>query len=344
MLSMDFSKFINYKLEDFLNDDTFVAFVIKQDENELIFWDTFKEQHPSRKKVAEAAFQTILTYRRQKTFYNENAQAAIFNRISETIATQKIPAKVFKLSWFVKVAAVFAILFLSAVVYFNFYNKETQKTDFGKVKTIVLPDGSTVTLNGNSKITYAKSFGAGPREVWITGEALFDVKHLNIDTTNITPAERFIVHCSDMNIEVLGTSFNVKDRRDKISVGLLSGKIRISYKDVIEKENKLLVMAPGDFVKYKEGQNPSREKIQDPEILTAWVNHQLIFKNATIEEMAQVLEDDFGYEVKLQNPEQKKLRIEGEINVGRVNDLLRILSNTLHINIKTQNKTITIND
>ncbi|GGI25296.1 FecR family protein [Pedobacter mendelii] len=339
---MDFSKYISYSFEDFLNDDSFLSFVKAQKTSDLEAWDAFKAEYPERKKIAETAFNAIVAFRNQDTFFNEDAQSKIFDRISATIVKQKSASKVFKLPFYFKVAAAFALIFLSVFIYNNFLNKEIQKTDFGKIRTVILPDGSEVTLNGNSKITYAKNFNKGLREVWINGEALFKVKHLNIDTNNIKPGEKFIVHCSDVNIEVLGTVFNVRDRHEKTSIGLVSGKIRIDYKD-LSKVKKQFIMVPGDFVKYAEGKSLSHQKLQDPERLTAWTGHQLVFKDATLEEISLLLVDDLGYNVRLDD-KLSKLKIEGEINVNNVNDLIKILKTTLHLNIETENKNITIEE
>ncbi|WP_316831556.1 FecR family protein [Pedobacter aquatilis] len=339
---MDFSKYISYSFEDFLNDDAFLQFVIEQKPDDLNTWNKFKLDYPQRRKIAEAAFTTITTYRNQDSFYNETAQSRVFARIESSVSNQQPTAKLFRLPVYLKIAAAVAVIFFTVFIYNNFYKKETEQTDFGKIRTIILPDGSEVILNGNSQISYAKNFGKGTREVWITGEALFKVKHINIDTNNIKSEEKFIVHSSDLNIEVLGTTFNVRNRHEKTSVGLLSGKIRIDYKDV-SKSKKQFIMAPGDFVKHAEGTNLIHQKLQDPERLTAWVSHQLVFKNATLAEMSQVLEDDLGYKVAIDD-ELAKLKIEGEINVNDVNDLLRILKTTLHLNIQTQNKNITIKE
>ncbi|MCZ4223147.1 FecR family protein [Pedobacter rhodius] len=339
---MDFLKYINYSFEDFLNDDAFLQFVNEQKKSDLAAWNKFKTDYPQRTKIAETAFNAIITYRTQDTFFNESAQAKVFDRITSTISNQKQSRKIIKFPLFLKVAAAFTVIFLSVFIYNNFINKEIRETDFGKIRTVVLPDGSEVTLNGNSKITYAKNFNKGIREVWIDGEALFKVKHLNIDTNNIKPEEKFIVHCSDINIEVLGTVFNVRNRHEKTSVGLLSGKIRIDYKD-LTKVKKQFIMAPGDFVKHGEGNNLIHQKLEDPERLTAWTTRQLVFKNATLEDISLVLTDDLGYHVNI-DEKLSKQKIEGEISVNDVNDLIRILKTTLHLNIETENKNITIKE
>lgn len=340
---MDFSGYTHFTFEDFLNDDAFLGFVVEQNSSDLQAWKIFLTKHPHRSKVALAAFESIAVYRQQKVFTNEASQSALFDRISGTISAGQPKIKRFNFSPFFKVAAVLAVVILSAVLYFSYWNKENFKTDFGKIKTLTLPDGSEVTLNGNSKISYAANFDNGVREVWLSGEALFNVKHINIDTNNIKPEEKFIVHCDDMNIEVLGTTFNVKSRHEQTSVGLLSGKVRLDYHDV-SREKKQFVMAPGDLVKHTEAAILVHQKITNPKHLTAWINSELVFQNATLEEMISVLQDDLGYEVTLNNYKLNHLKVEGEINVGSVNELLQILSNTLHLNIKTNNKRITITE
>ncbi|WP_293744854.1 FecR family protein [uncultured Pedobacter sp.] len=338
---MDFSKFINYTFEDFLNDDAFLAFVVEQNASDVLAWEKFRAAHPYKSRIALAAFDTISAYRQQKVFSNEQAQQSLFEKISVSITAGEPKVKKLSFSPFFKVAAVFAVVLLSAVLYFTMWNKDAVKTDYGIIKTITLPDGSEVTLNGNSKISYAPNFNDGPREVWIDGEALFKVKHINIDTNHIQPDEKFIVHCGDLNIEVLGTTFNVKSRHEKTSIGLLTGKIRVDYDD-FNKKRMQFVMKPGDLVKHADESNLVHQKMLNPQHLTAWINRQLVFQNASLEEMIGVLQDDLGYEVVLDDKKMSELKVEGEINVGSVKELLQILSTTLHLNIKTNNKKITI--
>ncbi|WP_412468476.1 FecR family protein [Pedobacter sp. KLB.chiD] len=338
---MDFSKYTHYTFDDFLNDDVFLTFVVEQNASDVLAWEKFKVEHPYKSKIALAAFDTISAYRQQRVFSNEQAQQSIFEKISLSVTAGGPKIKKLSFSPFFKVAAVFAVVVLSAVLYFTLWNKDAVQTDYGMIKTITLPDGSEVTLNGNSKISYAEGFGDGPREVWIDGEALFKVKHINVDTNHIQPAEKFIVHCRDLNIEVLGTTFNVKSRHEKTTVGLITGKIRVDYVDEA-KHRKQFVMKPGDLIKHAEESNLVHQKMVNPQHLTAWINRQLVFQNASLEEMIGVLQDDLGYEVLLKDKKLSELKVEGEINVASVKELLQILSTTLHLNITTSNKKITI--
>lgn len=114
-----------------------------------------------------------------------------------------------------KVAACFAFIILSAA-YFLFGNqKVTYTTKYGQKKEIVLPDNSKVILNGNSSLTLSRNWtSTSKREVWLAGEAFFNVFH----TKN---HQEFVVYTSqNFNIQVLGTAFNVANRENITKVAL----------------------------------------------------------------------------------------------------------------------------
>src|SRR5687768_9468757 len=102
-----------------------------------------------------------------------------------------------------KIAAVFIGLLIMAVIgYESFVNKTVvYSTGYGETHNIILPDGSTVILNGNSTFRYENELTTDPREVYLDGEAFFSV-------TPTKSKQKFIVNISDkMNVEVLGTKF-----------------------------------------------------------------------------------------------------------------------------------------
>lgn len=119
-----------------------------------------------------------------------------------------------------------ATLLIGALAFWIFYNpipfKEV-RADFSQQNHVILPDGSSVILNGNSSVRFKESSSTDEdREVWINGEGFFDVKHTLQD-------QKFIVHVSDaINVQVLGTRFNVKIRRGKTEVMLEEGKVQMN--------------------------------------------------------------------------------------------------------------------
>ncbi len=337
--------YAEFQLKDFLEDDFFVQWVINPNVNTDSFWQSFLENNPQKKEIVQQAADMIKMYRRQAFFGNEENKEPLWQRITESIGQVEERKKVFRLPVFIRVAAAILIVAAAALWLYNYYGAEKTisiATAAGEVKTITLPDQSKVTLNGNTTLSYNKSWDdKSAREVWISGEGYFDVKHLNKDSLHINPSDRFIVHCGDVNIEVLGTTFNVKARSGKTNVALLTGKIRIDY---VNKTSKSLVMTPGDYVEYAGKDLLVNKKLAKPAQVTAWTNtNEISFTDATLKEITETLENRFGYTVNAQDTALYSLKIEGDITVSNVADLLDVVATTLNVVIEqTANKHITI--
>ena len=129
----------------------------------------------------------------------------------------------------------------------------------GRRAELILPDSTRVWLNAHSKLIYPVSFGKGNRQVELNGEAYFDVVH--------NEKQPFIVKTRQMDIQVLGTEFNVTSYSSDFEVSLLRGCIELSspslsstYKvkekeHVKLKDNKLIVnnITDYDYFRWKEG-------------------------------------------------------------------------------------------
>ncbi len=123
------------------------------------------------------------------------------------------------------------LLAASILTYALFVNNHEKKfsnlisTKKGSKTNIKLPDGTTVWVNSDSKIWYADNFNNTTREVWLSGEAFFDVKH--------DAHHPFIIHTDKINITDLGTAFNVKSYANDpdIETSLIRGKIDVSFND-----------------------------------------------------------------------------------------------------------------
>jgi len=340
---MDFSKYITFEFVDFLTDDYFISYVINPSTAKDQFWNSFLNQYPERKAIVSSAADFIRRYRLQDRFDNQNQQEEVWNRINNTLASQApVRKRLFTTAAYLRIAAMFFLVSSIGIGYWYYNIPLNVSTVYGEIKTVELPDHSIVTLNGNSSISYARSWTKGPREIWIQGEALFKVRHINIDTLHILLEERFIVHARDLNIEVLGTTFNVKSRHENTKIGLLSGKIRVDFAKQENVKVKSLIMRPGDYVEHAVSAITTRTKLADARKLSKWVNHHLFFKGATLQEISQTLRDDYGYQVNLGADVSPALKIEGEINVSSVKELLDVISSTLHVSVKQDKKIITI--
>jgi transmembrane sensor len=342
---MTFRDYAQYTLTEFLEDDSFIQWVTDPDTASNSFWQSFLVSHPHKEEVIKEAASIIRAYRNQVTFANEEHREEVWKRIDASIPKEVTPvARIFRIPMYLKVAASVALMIACGVaLWMSGNHTHTVTTLYGEVKAVTLPDQSIVMLNGNSVLTYKDTWdNNAPREVWIKGEAYFDVKHLNNDTSLVSPGERFVVHGNGIDIQVLGTSFNVKSRRNKTNIALLSGKIEVSYADPASVASGGLVMLPGDYVEYSGQKLLTKKKLVRPHKAATWTVREITFTDPSLNDIMEALQDSYGYAINLEDKEMMDMKIEGEISVTSVQELLSLVSSTLGIRIEESGKEIII--
>jgi len=324
------------ELEDFINNPKFVLWVSHPDPELNAFWSGYLAEKPEEEPAMEQAKNIVLAMRFKSENLPADEQKLLWNNIKNSIQQQKRP--VLRLSvWLRAAAALFLLGILSAgILWYTQQQRQEFSTAFGERRNLTLPDGSEVTLNANSLISYAKNWkGDKPREVWIEGEAFFKIKHLH-KSGIIKPAERFVVHAKKLNVEVLGTSFNVSNRRNLVRVALLTGKVGL---DIEGLENDQLRLIPGELAEYKAGTNAlfkSRVAIHN---YTDWRNGQLHFNNTPLAEVLVMIEDIYGYKTRLTDPSIAQRRLSGNFSSNTEEVLFKAIATSLGVSIQ-QNKSV----
>jgi ferric-dicitrate binding protein FerR (iron transport regulator) len=201
------------------------------------------------------------------------------------------------------------------------------QTKYGERRTVILPDESSVVLNGNSKLRYSKNWSAiESREVWIDGEGFFAIQH----TTN---HQKFIVHTREgLNVEVLGTKFNVKAREHGSEVLLTEGKVKLN---VDNKSESPVYLNPGELATMKQN-TLSKRVVKDVEY-TSWLKSKLVFDKMPLSELAQILHDTYGLNVTFENDELKDRQLSGEIASATADDILYAIAETFNIKVTKMN-------
>jgi len=339
---MHIQDYSQYALSDFLEDDFFIRWVIAPDVQANIFWEAFLQHYPEKKEIVTQAVSIIATYRSLETFTNASRKEIVWDNIRAEIQRHAPVKQATIIPFFIKVAAAITLLAVFGSVFWLMRDhRNTVTTAHNEVTKVILPDHSVVMLNGNSTLRYDTDWDTdAPREVWIDGEAFFKVKHINRDTLHIDPAHRFIVHSNNLDIEVLGTSFNVQQHEEKTNVTLISGKVKVQFTGAPSAQAPDVIMLPGDFVEYGAQKLLARKKLPNPERATSWMKQEILFTNPYLKDIVKILESDYGYTVEVKEAALLELRIEGEISVSSVDELLSTVSATLGIHIETNQKHI----
>ena len=189
-----------------------------------------------------------------------------------------------------KIAASILILVAVSVIYFidrppkDLYT--TYRTDFAETLEVELPDGSTVTLNANSQLQWDNQWKEkGARRAILAGEAFFNVKSFHDK-----PA--FIVATGEVSVEVVGTSFNVDNRDEKVEIYLDEGKVNLSLAHNLTSS---IAMEPGQKIRYDAVQKKVEMTENETMISSAsWKKGVLNFKDMEFREVLDKLKNIYG--------------------------------------------------
>jgi transmembrane sensor len=323
-----------YTLADLINDEAFILWVLQPDETADTFWQDVQNTYPALSPVILSAREIVLSMRFETDVLDTTEQQQIWQNIEAKTVSIKKANRIIPIWYrYAAAAVVVGILFCIGILY-SVNQKVNIEAPYGQLKNITLPDGSIVTLNANSTIKYDKNWDNNEiREVWISGEAFLKVNHLH-KTGAIQNHERFIVHTGAVNVEVLGTSFNVNDRRGRTEVALLEGKISLDLKTGT---NKPLILAPGDIAEYANGKLV-KKPINVAEY-ASWKDGKLYFRNVPVGKIFDYFEDIYGYKAVVDDPKILEKRLSGTLSAKDRDVLFKAIGITLNINISPKETT-----
>jgi ferric-dicitrate binding protein FerR (iron transport regulator) len=229
-------------------------------------------------------------------------------------------------------------------------------TNNGSRTKLMLPDGSSVWLNAGSKLTFDKSFDAPLREVFLTGEAFFDVVK--------NPERPFIIHTIKMDVKVLGTQFNVKAyEQDKTTeTSLIKGSVEVFLKNNPQKKymlrpNEKLVLLnnpaakitknpakniPPDAAPYAEIRPLTYLQGSKTNIESSWIKNILSFEDESFTEVAKKMERWYDVSIEFRNKKWEYHYLKGSFEKENLEQALNALKFSTGFNYIIEGKTIYI--
>lgn len=300
------------------------------------------------------AQEDILTYYRER--WNESSdktlpesvQIRMLDRIKAemkpetaiTVNNDLKPRKKWWTYWGQYAAAVIICLLIGATSHFytihhsvipnNEYLVEAEK---GQRASVTLPDGTKVWLNSHTQIAYSNNYGLKDRIVALNGEAYFEVAK--------DSEHRFIVKTGDMEVEALGTTFNVKAyKEDKDVVAtLFSGSIRATA------GKHSAILSPEQQISYNRMND--NFKIDTPENVayaSMWRDNELAFKGETLNEIALRLNRLYNVQIVFRSDKIKQYRFSGVIKNNSLDNVFEIISLTSPIMYESFGDTIVLSE
>lgn len=206
----------------------------------------------------------------------------------------------------------------------------------GKTERIVLPDGTGLWLNSDSKVIYPSRFDDDLRTIFVDGEIYADVVP--------DKSKPFIVSASGVKVKVFGTKFGVKAfaGNPNVEVALISGSVAVE--DENESNGFSRLMNPGEMIRYNRQLGTVEDYRIDPETYGSWQNnHNIRFINQTLEDIASDLERRFDVKILIEDRTLAKTRYYASfINNEGIDKILKALNGNGSMRISKKHDTIVI--
>ncbi|MCC5930146.1 MAG: FecR domain-containing protein [Cyclobacteriaceae bacterium] len=320
-----------------ISDKAFINWVIRPDKDSTLYWEKWQESRPDHSETLAKAREFVLRIKFKEYRLSESENSTLLSNI---ISSEE-PGRFKKLTGtkpthsndypyirtLLRYAAMVSIFILAAYAYrymqddvkrltpqpepvtFSKTNPKIHKSRFS------LPDGSIVSLNAESSIDYIFDFQKGEREVFLKGEAFFEVKK--------NEKYPFIVHAGGIATRALGTSFNIRyfENEPSVNIALLSGRVGMELeKGKLDAENTFLL--PGEKLIYQR-ENGINEKVKfEPMDDLAWKDGVLVFKNADFDEFVRRLEHWFGVDFSIEGTPKEVWNVNGRFTTETLREIL----------------------
>lgn len=353
------------EVTDLLADESFLNYCKGSSPEDVAFWKTYIIENPDRQSIVEYAKENFIQLFNVLAVADMDEQETrLKNSLNQLDSVPTVDINEFEerkskkiIRLLIKITAAAAVLFVAILFTFNYNNLTKNRTiktfvaAYGEKKNIQLPDGTVVILNAGSKIEINESFGVSTRNVYLEGEAFFDVKH-NVNLP-------FIVHTSAMDVKALGTAFNVKAYlNEKITeTSLIRGLVEVTLK---EANNRVMLLYPNQKIEWehlmvKTANNPSSMVSQkaplnivdslmkklvptdDGDIKEiAWKENKLIFDDDLFGDVAISLERWYGIKIEFKDDTIRNYRFTGTFEKEDLHTMLDFFKESRHFNYKIE--------
>jgi ferric-dicitrate binding protein FerR (iron transport regulator) len=359
---MGISKFT---VEDFVYDPSFRKWVLQPDLESNNLWDRLLLENPSQQRHMMEAREVLLRMASGKDELSEVEFDRIWANIdsgtreflslqnenkiiplnpSVNIENQKRKKFYWGVGQLYRVAAILVVSFGLGMLGATFFNTpampaepaptvlEEHTTPGGVKSHLTLSDGSNVILNSGSSISYVKGFDKDKREIFLDGEAFFDV---------FKDADRpFIVRKAGVSVTALGTSFNIKAYgNEELNVSLISGTVGIGFD---KQQQKHVLLEKGESLHLRPDEGTWTKALFNEEEVIGWTRKMIIFNKTPVSEAIRILENWYGITFYFENKPSPGLLLSGRFENETLENVLDGLSYTTKLEFEVRDDVVNI--
>lgn len=227
-----------------------------------------------------------------------------------------------------KIAASIALIISVTLAVIFLQKSDQEELAASNIASTTLNDGSKVTLNANSRLTYPSQFEDVNREVNLSGEAFFEIEK--------DPEKPFIIHTDAIDVTVLGTSFNVRslDNESTASVTVATGIVRVNSNgnsiQLVQGEKGILDKQSGKLFKV----------VNDDKNYLSWKTKTFQFDNLPLSDVINILNNAYQSSIELKNSDIVNCPVTVGFEKQSLNSILEVLKATLDLEIEKNDNVI----
>lgn len=256
----------------------------------------------------------------------------------------KVPLYVLRIAAVVLVS-VFAGVFMQYTLTNNgdpelvseFYIMETFETQKGEKARVSFSDGTKVMLNSSSSIQFPKEFRGSNREVYLEGEAYFEVAH--------DPDLPFVVHVQDAKVEVLGTEFNIRGWKEDpaVEVAVRDGKVAVGSTDEQQEDQPQVILTKDLYTSVNRGAPPSPARRTNITSHLIWTHGGLFFDNVPFIQVIRDIERRFNVNIEGVDPDLLEIPYTGTFQYAELDEVLSVVAASINFEYQRVGSEIIIN-
>jgi transmembrane sensor len=276
-------------------------------------------------------FRRIWEKSRELALHLNPDEEAAWQRFRKRIREPKKTNPVSRIPW-MRIAALFILFAGAGVLTYSLLQESTVRhlvaVSGNSIKTDTLVDGSVITLNKNSSLTYPSRFNGETRSVELKGEAFFQVKP--------DKKKPFIVQVNDVTIKVLGTSFNIRSRNGETEVIVETGIVQVV------RNNRALELRPGEkTVVHRQDLVPVKTK-EDQQLYNYYKTREFVCDNTPLWKLVEVLNEAYDINIVIESEAIRSLRLTTTFSNESPDRILQIISETFQVKMEHVNGKIII--
>lgn len=279
-----------------------------------------------------------------KMIWETSRKIAIHSTADENVAWQRFisratyptpsikESKKYNFRWMKVAAAVVALIGFAYLTIFIINTQITPKEiafqSLQQVLTDTLPDASVVTLNKNSTLTYPEKFNRKTRTVALKGEAFFKV----------TPHKEkpFIIAVNDVEVLVVGTSFNIKATNNQTEIVVETGLVQVIQ------NGKSILLKAGEKLNTSTGNTALAKEETKDKLYNYYRSKEFVCENTPLWKLVEVLNEAYGANISITNNSIKTLPITTTFYNESLDQVLLIISETFSITVTKKDNTIVL--